>query len=442
MYEHTTPFKNLNLIVISFIILLSGILVGIRTYYTEPRCDDLIYKFCLGNINMSHEQNLTKPISNLTDAIISQYHQYFVTNGRTLIHIIVQMFAGPWGTKSFAIFNGLQFILTIILFGILTIPSNQRNNVLNWVLITIGFLYLYQDNGSDWYTIAYSLNYLTPILLVCSFLLCLKYYKKKQKLSNIVTFIPVIVLSIISGWSHESYSLTLSGALLFWLIQNYNRISKYTVILIISFWVGTAILFFAPGNFTRISKEYWWTLKHGIKYLANTYFLWALLFISIIFCLKNGLKSYVISLRRESIYLYALIFASLFGLIANTSARSFNGVSLYCALLCYSLLFNINKSKLNYYKDWSISIALILCVSVSIHQYRIVNTCQELQHINHQFVINYINSSDGRMTIPDRNIPSDVKPFIVDWYTKDYRWVIYDTLNKVYCSGDKPISFD
>ena len=139
--------KSTAIVLISLVLFATGISFGLRCYYQEPVSDDLLYRFVLDD-NILGRNDCSRLVKNLGDAIESQSIQYFYSNGRTLIHILVQMFAGPWGGTAFAVFEGMLVVAIMTLFGFYCIPKRRRYNPLLWMLIAIAYLYLFQDKES------------------------------------------------------------------------------------------------------------------------------------------------------------------------------------------------------------------------------------------------------------------------------------------------------
>lgn len=62
-----------------------------------------------------------------------------------------------------------------------------------------------------------------------------------------------------------------------------------------------------------------------------------------------------------------------------------------------------------------------------------------IEKIHHQFIIDYIASSDGVVEVPEVNIPNDVQPFVKSWFQSNvYGWIKH-TINCVYGNNKKPV---
>lgn len=411
-----------------------------RSYNREPCGDDLLYQMVLDNNPLGTNLSHVHIVSGFRDAMESQYHQYFHQGGRVPVHIFVQMFAGAWGYKAFGIFNASLLVLTIFLFGWLTLPAVLRRDALCWILISIGFLYLFQSNGNIWYGIVGSMNYLYPITLVLGWLIIWKNIVSENFKSNFLIYSLIALFSFITGWSHEAYSLPLSGGAFLFLCFNRKKIDKRLWYLVAPLWLGTAVLVFAPGNFNRMGGQpsHYMMLIRAIKYFIKTWMLWVFVFAAIAGAASHRVKLKAF-IKEHSIYFFTLICACALGCFVNTLAQSFNGISLYFAIPGYILLWKIFPRKDS--SRWGeLAISSVIFALMAVHQIRIVDTTKDLYTINHKFVEDYIDSPDGVMKIPQRNIPADVKPFVSDWYSHEVDWWIYQCFNLRYFNGKKPLT--
>ncbi|MDE6278154.1 MAG: hypothetical protein K2M06_08610 [Muribaculaceae bacterium] len=427
-----------SIILIIGICLVSSVSIVLRALFVEPISDDLLYRYVL-DANPLGSNDYSVLVANLGDAIRSQAVQYFYSNGRTLIHILVQMFAGPWGQTSYSIFLGVLLLSIMILFMYYTAQKKGRINALTWFLVAITYLYLYQNNSRVWYPIAGGLNYLFPMVLVLSYLLLFKSHRYPNKTSNLFSLILLVLIGFITGWSQEAFSLPLSGGVFFYVIRNWKKLTPSEWCLTLSLWIGTAILILAPGNFVRLGTRpgLIWSIWSGINLLIGTYLFWILIIglVSLRYYNHSKLKEFF----KDSQLEWTILFIAIaFGMVANTLPQSFNGISFYSAILFFKLLqyFPINSINRSYVN----SFVVIGLICFGFHQYRLISTQHELKRIYHAFVNEYIASPTGVLAIPDIHIPSDVDPFLSNWFTSSTRdyWLM-KTLNWHYMKGMKPI---
>ncbi len=423
--------------IIICISLATLISVTLRMYYKEPAGDDLLYKYVL-DAHPLGGNDYSVMVSGFSDAIESQSIQYFYSNGRTPVHVIVQMFAGVWGETAFSIFLGILMVVIIVLVVRYCIPGSMRSNPLIWLLVTAMFLYLFQDNSKNWYSIAGGMNYLFPILLVIGFLLLFRYSQVKDK-KSVLYCILFGLAGIIVGWSQECFAVPLSGGVFLYALKNQKRIKTAGWVLSFSLWFGTVILVMSPGNFIRYASAptLIHSMIHGVRFLVGTYLFWIVIigFAALRFQSASRFRSFI---NENELDIYVFIIAVLFGLVANTLPQSFNGVSFFsliliCRQLRYFRLMSIGRAYINVLAVFGLA---LICV----HQYRIITVQREVKQINHEFIQDYLKSPDGVMVIPDIQMTPDVKPFVYDWFTSPVRdWIMF-TINEHYQKGRKPIT--
>lgn len=430
---------RLNYFLIIGILLVTAISISLRAYIREPVSDDLLYGYVLDNKPLG-DNNYSEKVTSLSDAVRSQSIQYFYSNGRTLVHILVQMFAGVWGRGAYSIFLGCLMLSVIALFVAYTIPEANRKKPLIWLLVSVTFLYLFQNNSGIWYSIAGGLNYLFPIFLVIGYLLLLNKALTHDIKPNIIIIFLTILYAFITGWSQECYALPLSGGVFIYMIINRKELKSFILVLALPLWIGTAILVFAPGNFIRLgsgSSSILHSFLKGIYFLIGTRLFWLMLLGLILLRIKykSKFKSFI-SANKLNIYILGIAIA--FGMVANTLPQSFNGISFYSSILLFKLLQYgpFHKAKQNYINLITIACLVILCI----HQYRIISAQIEMKRINHAFVNEYLQSPTGVLAVPKIYVSPDVRPFVNNWFTSSTRWWLMHTLNAHYMKRTKPIT--
>ncbi len=431
-----TRGKHTQTILIIIFLLLAALSVGLRGYFREPVSDDLLYRYVL-DANPLGDNDYSVEVTSLADAIKSQTVQYFHSNGRAPIHVLVQMFAGPWGHAAYPIFLGCLFLTVLSLFVRYTIPAKSRRTPFAWLLAIGAYLYLFQSNSGNWYSICGGMNYLFPMLPTLLFLFTLPHADRHRAFNNLWGRVLLALLGIVTGWSQECFSLPLSGGLFFYLLLNLRKTKANTWILAASLWLGTAVLVFAPGNFVRLagSPGLFSSIINGVKLLVGTRLFWILaaLLLGMRIWNKALLADFI---RRNTLELLILAVAVAFGMVANTLPQSFNGISFYSAILAFRILSIMPSPRRT---RTATTIALLLAAIMFVHQARIISASRHLSQVNHQFVEDYMASYDGVMPIPEIHIPADVRPFVRDWFTNPVRWWLMFTLDKHYGHGKKPI---
>ena len=88
--------------------------------------------------------NILSPIMNLSDIIISQYNHYFVSNGRTPVQFIEQLFAGLLGRGLFNLFNTLIFLLFLWISASFIGQKKNRLYIVSALFLLFWFYYQYR----------------------------------------------------------------------------------------------------------------------------------------------------------------------------------------------------------------------------------------------------------------------------------------------------------
>lgn len=257
-----------------------------KSYYREDVSDDKLYQYVLGDNTLGKNAVNGQKVQCISDAVRSQYHQYFHHSGRVIVHTIVQMFSGVWGLGAFAVFNAILAIVAIALLVRLTQTADNRRSVIIWVLMAVALLYLFPRPDYLFYGIAYSMNYLFPIVTsTILFLLLRKLQAGRLSKLSIILF---TIYAFFAGWTQEAFTVPISGGLFFWLIINRKKIN-FSIIPIIAFWLGTAMLVLAPGNFARLEEDGSIMVMFGraINHFVKMKLIWLLLISLMIYCVKD-----------------------------------------------------------------------------------------------------------------------------------------------------------
>jgi len=420
------------------ILVLSAAAVGLRCYFREPISDDLLYRYILDAAPLGKNDYVTE-VTGLADAIESQAIQYFYSNGRMPVHILVQMFAGPWGKTAFSVFIGILFPTVIILFTRYTVRKSQRTPLL-WFLVVAAYLYLFQEWSGNWYSIAECMNYLLPMLPALCTLLALRWINRPGNASSRKPPVLAVLalLGFATGWSQECFAVPLSGGVFLWAATNFKKTGRHFWVLTTALWIGTAVLVFAPGNFVRLASRpgMLMTAANGLMFLAGTWLFWFMLagLVTIRICGKEKSRQFLSSNILE---LYMVAVAVAFGMVANTLPQSFNGVSFYSAIVLFRMTALLPAP--SGYSPKRLILTAILAIVLFTHQTRLILAGREQMCVDHQFVEDYLASPDGVMPVPRVTVAADCRPFMGTWlwFSSFVRgWYMY-TLEKHYGKGTK-----
>ena len=253
-------------------IVLAAVAFYVLNLLSPEFHDDFVYKFMIVNGSVDY----SRPINSLTDVFRSQWEHYFVANGRSLVHILVQVFTGLLGKQVFNVLNAIVFAIFVYL-----LQKNVRrySQGIGFFAVTLSLLLvlllpLFKDTFL-WLT--GSVNYLWSGTAV---LLFLSIYESRGHLlvkdDRVVVWI--LPLALLMGWTHEGISLPLAVSLLVFNLYDFKR-SRHTwgFWLSVAFLIGACITALAPGNLVRSSSAGGFALSTlGLKVL-NGFTVFALL---------------------------------------------------------------------------------------------------------------------------------------------------------------------
>ncbi|MCM1517949.1 MAG: DUF6056 family protein [Pseudoflavonifractor sp.] len=422
----TTKLLRTNHLLVFAILAISTIVFFLRSTYTEPTSDDLLYSFILDDHGLG-ENDFDKKVESLNDAINSQVPQYFYHSGRLPIHVLVQMFAGPWGRTAWNIFSTIIFAASICLFIRLTVRRNLRQSPVIWFIAAVTFLYLFQSNSLIWYSIAGGMNYLFPLFLSLIFILLLRQVSDRQT-NNMVLIICALV-GFAMGWCQECYSIPLAATTFIYALMKRQSVNRFQTTMFITLWIGTAILVLAPGNFARLggSASRIDTIINGIILLLGTKLFWIFLILLAISASRKNID--IREFLRKNMFLVSCLgFSLLLGFTANTLPQSFNGIALFSALLSFRLISFITKTDLDSPKCSVITAGLLILLAC--HQADIIVNQHKIK-VASAAAIKQIKST-GTFAIPNINLTATSSPFVNNWFdTTVPRWVFF-TLKAFY----------
>ena len=228
---------------VALTLLLIGVAMWLLNYLTPEYADDHWYKFIyLGGKSKSF---VPIPVTSFWDVLVSQYYHYLEVNGRTLVHIFVQLFTGLWGKTFFNVCNAAVFVIFIWLLTRLTAKVTVRNLLFSGAVVVL--LYPAFHETILWMT--GSINYLWPSTAVCAVLLAVDRLKEKPWRN---VHIGWGVLCCFVGWSQEGIMLPLAASLAVYAIINRKWIVKSAAFpLIVGFVLGALMCTLAPSTLAR-----------------------------------------------------------------------------------------------------------------------------------------------------------------------------------------------
>lgn len=102
--------KKVFIVLVAIYFIMFGLNYLVPLYYG----DDLVYAFIWSNqyMNIPLPETVVR-VNSVTDILISQWRHYFTCNGRTIAHLLIQLFVwqGKW---LFNLVNPFVFVLLIL----------------------------------------------------------------------------------------------------------------------------------------------------------------------------------------------------------------------------------------------------------------------------------------------------------------------------------------
>ncbi|WP_455498648.1 DUF6056 family protein [Coprobacter sp.] len=239
-----------------FIVLLSLCLVFIGFFllnnYTPKTMDDFVYAFkFLGSKTPIHER-----ISTIEDIFISQYHHYFLMNGRSIVHFFVQYFCSFENPLLFNFLNSVFFVCLIALLSLYVCRESKCRSdsqclfiffltiALCWFLIPTPNMTLLWKTGS--------VNYLWVMVFTLFFLLIFSAKPDKTEVKYKYSRLIILFLfSFFCGWGHEGISVGISAGLFLYCFIRKKRLTTRNFVMSVGYWLGSSLVIFSPGILNR-----------------------------------------------------------------------------------------------------------------------------------------------------------------------------------------------
>ena len=375
-----------------FFLLIIILAVG---FYVQDRCaipniDDWAYAFVVdehseGYLSVIDDNNSRQPVESFADAVVSQSRDYFKSNGRFIIHTLVQYFCGCWSMQQFAVANTVVFVF----FALLLFRQIGRRLDLWQLFIVISSFWLLTPYLGFTFLgpISLCVNYLWTCTATFIFLLLFNHVRRSSpgRLSLSVFSIYALVV----GSLQESFSIGIAGGLFFYLLFNRKRTSKGELVMSLAYMAGAMACLLSPANFARTDS----IGGFGLRLTAITGLLSSPLFL--LFLALNMVliaKKRLIAFVKNNLILYtSIIIDTLFALlIAYTARQQLTAINIFILILLLRVFFD-SVSQPRIQKAISLTmgaVSMVLFVSV----YQIRKAYADSYHV---FTERAVNSVDG-----------------------------------------------
>ena len=247
----------------------------------------------------------------------------------------------------------------------------------------------------------------------------------------------LFLLGVISGWTHESLVVGISGALFIIYCVQYNkrRPKSPEVILVVGFWLGTVLLCLSPAARGRASFDHpsiWETFLLIIGELRTFYVLLFLLVCTFFREKRNGnhhtLKKFFYD---NQLYFYIIFIEFVFSLVIGfRNVRQLFGIELFSVVILIKLI----SEQTSFNTVWCRSISIVAASVIILHMAFVI-PCAKRSHAQFQDIVTtYLHSEDGVVSFKHEEFPCLVDPYV--WRFGGYvGWEAFCI--SVYYTGDK-----
>lgn len=382
-------------------LLIIGSLFYLMNMYTPICGDDYLYSFYLTPVaaksffegtSIGFEQK----ISSFTDVIFSQYNHYFYVNGRTIPHILEQSFAGLWGENCFNLINVFAFLLLNML--VIWISGKRNLTKFGYWVAAVFFIWFLLPCPVDLFLLmSGALNYTWSAVLCLAFLLVYTKVRQMERVNWGVAFL-LFLLGVISGWTHESLVIGISGALFIIYCVQYNKRKPKSpeIALVAGFWLGTLLLCLSPAARGRASFDHpsiWETFLLIIGELRAFY---VLLFLLVYTFFREKRNNNNHTLRKffydNQLYFYVILIELVFSLVIGfRNVRQLFGIELFSVVILIKLI----SEQTSFNAVWCRSVSIVAASAIVLHMAFVI-PCAKRSHAQFQDIVTtYLHSEDG-----------------------------------------------
>jgi hypothetical protein len=345
-----------------FFVLLGSLFVILASFYHPIIGDDIVFKY-----------NQEKLDNNFLDYFNFYYLNHTGRISQILLSYLIfsdDLFLYFFKLISFPVF------LIVSYFAWKQITNYEIINSKNLWIFLLFFICLWLSLPSVDETVIWSSGFITYLISIMYFFILTyivdSFHKTKKKYLNyILNLIFLIFFGFLTGSSNEQISFITIVYLVFLYIKNLlNRKENNSLLIIsiISVIIGFVFLFFAPGNYSRLSlveeKSIISKFITFILYFFSGYFklgdedtgsnLWFSLFL-IVFLLNPNFKFTLKSFKANSIWLLISLLSLMvmFPIVEHSSTRTtfFAIFFLYVFVLKFSYIPEKNYIMLSFYKN-------------------------------------------------------------------------------------------
>lgn len=309
--------------------------------------DDLGYAFTDSKLHKADGQ----PIMSVYDIFQCQNQHYLTTNGRYIVHFIVQAFVSLIPRWMFFIANSLLFILLwSVSCKLITgkwLPDAGRGiaiAILIWLSVPRPGVVMLS-------LVAFAVNYLWTGALTLVFLYLIEKQCRKKSNPRIFEGIGWVVFSALTGSLQESFSLPVSGAIFVAIIARKLPHRGIPLMMSLGYWCGTLACVLAPGNLVRFTSPDGAggigmgerLLSLGKELAISIPSLLFLLLLLLVIFRNRVIRGFI---KENFIFLWSAVFSLLMCSIVYSAERQLTGLCLFSMIMLGRLIKEFRLDRL------------------------------------------------------------------------------------------------
>lgn len=255
-------FRNtINYVTSCLSLIFIFIFITSLSYYREPLGDDVLSQFTHGSSlyldnNIGNIGNRINDLSSLYESVKNG----FLTWGGRIMGFTLFPLLSLFGHAATAIITGICFVFLILLAGWL-IFNNTKDIFEHPLIIILLFFILYYNNRSIGYLLMWvmtSIYIISVILLGTYYFLFQNKFLFQRIISNKWNIILYNILGFFAGITHEVFSFTILSLIIFLTAREIikNKLPLKRFFYHTGLFLGTILVFSAPGNFVRIANSH------------------------------------------------------------------------------------------------------------------------------------------------------------------------------------------
>lgn len=316
-----------------------AITFGILDFQSVSTGDDLGYMFTDSRLHAGDGY----PVGNLVDIIDTQRSHFLTTNGRFIVHSVVQFFVAIAGTDIFRIINSIMFATLWWACMLLCFPPRRRTPGKGIVTALLMWLMLPRPGVTMLSLVAFAVNYLWCGVANLLYLVMLRKWHGGHTGTTLAVRCLLFAAAMAAGSLQESYSLPVAGILLVLLCMRRLMLRGGEGALVAGYGCGAIVLLCAPGNYSHLAVGGGLTsagLANKIGSLGAELATSPLLMLALVIVIWAIADRHECGkfCHRHIIFLGAILIALLLAALSYTAVRQLFAPSLFCTCVFASLL--------------------------------------------------------------------------------------------------------